>query len=90
MGIENLYSLYGHAQNSRGRTVINSGCVFQGIGTFFKAFVLLGFSYSLGKIFSTNFEDSLYNIYCWGSRTLYRFLVQKLRNKATGSLDKFV
>ena len=76
-----MYNLYGPAQNSRGRTVINFGHIFQGAGTFFKEFILLGFSYSLGRILGTNFKDSLYNIYCWDNRTVYGFLVQKSRNK---------
>jgi hypothetical protein len=50
LGIENPYSPYEHAHNSRGRTVINSGCIFQGIGTFFKALFYWKFSYSLRKI----------------------------------------
>jgi hypothetical protein len=33
---------------------------------FFKEFVLLGFSYSLGGSLGTNFEDSPYSIYCTG------------------------
>jgi hypothetical protein len=64
--------------------------VFQGAGTFFKAFILLGFPYSLGKILGTNFKDSLYSIYCWDSRTVYEFLVQKSRSKLQESPDKFV
>ena len=80
LGKENPYSAYGHAHNSRGRTVINYGRIFQGIGMFFKAFVLLDFLYSLGRISGTNSEDSLYSIYCWDSRTVYGFLGQKSRS----------
>jgi hypothetical protein len=80
LGNEKPYSPYGHAKNSRGRTVINYGCIFQGIVTFFKAFVLLGFSYSLGRIFGKNFKDSPYITDSWDSRTVYGFLGQKSRS----------
>jgi hypothetical protein len=54
LGKKSPYSPYGPAQKIEGRTVINSGHIFQGIGTFFKAFVLLGFPYSLGRILARN------------------------------------
>ena len=46
----------------------------------FKAFVLLGFSYSVGRILGKNFKDSPYIIYSRDSRTVYGFLGQKSRS----------
>jgi hypothetical protein len=80
LGRENPYSPYGHAQNSRGRTVINSGHIFQEYWHVFQGIFTAGFFVQSWQILGTNFEDSPYSIYCWDSRTVYRFLGQKSRS----------
>jgi hypothetical protein len=81
LGIENPYSPYGHAQNSRGRTIINSRRIFQGIGTFFKALFCWKFSYSLSRNLARKTRTVRTAINVVTVVQWYGFLVQKSRSK---------
>jgi hypothetical protein len=74
----------------KGRTVINYGRSFQGVGQVFKAFALLGFSYSCSRDLArkTRIVRTAFNVVTvvqW-----YGFLVQKSRSKLQDCPDKFV
>jgi hypothetical protein len=67
-----MYSPYSFGMNLR---VVQHD--FQGV-------VPAGFFVQSWQNFGHKFRDIPYNINCWDNRTVYGFLVQKSRSKATG------
>jgi hypothetical protein len=84
LGEKSPYSSYGPAQKSRAVQQKILGTFFKVLACFSRHFFLLGFLYSLGRIFGTNFETVRTTLITGIAVQLYGFLVQKSRRKATG------